>query len=357
MSPRLGGPRGGSGKTGERTENGTLSSGGRGRHSSRALARHRRAVPLLACTCVGVAVIIGVSLAVHGPGPRPPARESATGQTRAPPDGQPKAAAAAATPTGAATPRGAIRSHQDPFGTIAASYLSTRAGTVLAAVYDLGTGRTWHLGQGQPQDEASVVKLDLLETLLAERNSDRAGLSARDRLLTQQMIEDSDNDAATSLWYEVGGAPGIRSFNTAAGLVDTSPSSCLTCPGFPWPGWGLSTTTPVDQLILLRRLVEASSLLTDAERSYALSLMESVTPTQRWGVSGGVPPQVTVALKNGWLPLDRAGTDWQINSVGWISGQGRNYLMAVLTTGNPTEQYGIETINELAAVVWLAMGR
>ena len=40
---------------------------------------------------------------------------------------------------------------------------------MLAAVYDIGTGHTWHLGQGQPQAEASVVKLDVLETLLAEK--------------------------------------------------------------------------------------------------------------------------------------------------------------------------------------------
>ena len=80
--------------------------------------------------------------------------------------------------------------------------------------------------------------------------------------------------------------------------------------------------------------------------------MENVTPDQRWGVSGGVPAQATVALKNGWLPLDGAADDWQINSVGWISGGGRDYLMAVLSTGNPTEQYGIDTIGQLAAMVW-----
>ena len=197
-----------------------------------------------------------------------------------------------------------------------------------------------------------MVKLDVLETLLAERSSDHIGLSASDQLLTQQMIEDSDNDAATSLWYEVGGATRIRSFNTAAGLADTSPSSCVNCPGFPWPGWGLTTTTAADQLVLLRNLIEPSSLLTSADRSYALSLMENVTPSQRWGVSGGVPEQATVALKNGWLPLNGSGTDWQINSVGWISGQGRDYLMAVLTTGNPTEQYGIDTIDQVASIVW-----
>ncbi len=246
--------------------------------------------------------------------------------------------------------------HADPLGTAAASYVSTRSGVVLAAVYDLRTGQTWRLGQGQPQDEASVVKLDVLETLLAERGRSGATLSASDQALAEQMIEDSDNGAATSLWDEVGGASSIRSFNTQAGLADTAPSTCVECPGFPWPGWGLTTTVPSDQLTLLRQLVEPNSLLSAAERSYALSLMENVTPDQRWGVSGGVPAQVTVALKNGWLPLTSADNDWQINSVGWISGGGRDYLMAVLSTGNPTEQYGIDTIDQLASMVWNVMG-
>ena len=30
--------------------------------------------------------------------------------------------------------------------------------------------------------------------------------------------------------------------------------------------------------------------------------------------------------------------------------------MAVLSTGNPGEQYGIDTIDELAATVWQRMG-
>jgi len=200
-----------------------------------------------------------------------------------------------------------------------------------------------------------VVKLNILEALLAERHDDRTGLSKGDRSLARQMIEDSDNAAATSLWTDVGGADGIRSFNTAAGLADTSPSPCLDCPGFPWPGWGLTTTTATDQIALLRALVEPGAPLTSADRSYALRLMESVTPAQRWGVSGGVPPQVTVALKTGWLPLDSSGRDWQVNSVGWVSGRGRDYLMAVLITGNPTEQYGVDTISRLAALVWKNM--
>ena len=296
-------------------------------------------------TCLVVAAVILTALAVRGPGGRPPAPAAALKTGRASPAKQLKTT----------SPAPARRRHRDPLAGEAASYVSTRSGSIVAAVYDIATGRTWRLGQGQPQAEASVVKLDVLETLLAERDDSLAGLPATDQSLAQQMIEDSDNAAATSLWYAVGGAAGIRSFNAAVGLTHTSPSPCVDCAGFPWPGWGLTTTTPSDQISLLRALVEPNALLTSGERSYALSLMENVTPSQRWGITGGVPLQATVALKNGWLPLDSTGTDWQINSVGWISGGRADYLMAVLTTGNPTEQYGIDTIDGLAAIVWKDM--
>jgi beta-lactamase class A len=232
----------------------------------------------------------------------------------------------------------AAAGRRDPFGTAAASYLSGRDGTVLAAVYDLGTGRTWRIGRGVPQAEASVVKLDVLETLLAERDHG-SGLSPADRALAARMIEESDNDAATSLWYEVGGAARIRSFNARAGLTQTAPSSCVVCPGFAWPGWGLTTTTPDDQIALLRQLVTPGSLLAPAARGYALSLLENVIPAQRWG-----------------MPLRGPDGDWQVNSVGWVSGGGRDYLMAVLSTGNPSTQYGIDTISGLAAMMWQQMG-
>ncbi len=321
---------------------------------------------MLAAVGAGLLIAAGIIAFVKLSGSgTPPAAQGTAGQTGAGSSDGPLTASSLAAPAASASPRPAIpkptRStgtgpHGDPLGTAATSYVATRSGVVLAAVYDLHTGQTWRLGQGQPQDEASVVKLDVLETLLAERGRTGTALSAGDQSLAQQMIEDSDNNAATSLWQEVGGASGLRSFNSTAGLADTTPSTCLQCTGFPWPGWGLTKTVPGDQLTLLRELVEPNSLLTSSARSYALSLMENVTPDQRWGVSGGVPAQATVALKNGWLPLTTADNDWQINSVGWISGSGRDYLMAVLTTGNPTEQYGIDTIDQLAATVWNAMG-
>jgi hypothetical protein len=355
----------------------TSFSGKRGRHSApggtrgRLRRQHARIILALLGAC---SVIVGgtlAGLAATGTDGDTAAHGTVTaagGGTAA--AGQLNATSPARVPPSSASPRGtpgggktrspsaspSAAGHLDPFGTAAASYLSGRAGTVLAAVYDIGTGRTWNLGHGSPQAEASVVKLDILETLLAERGQGSGtGLSASDQSLAEQMIEDSDNTAATSLWYAAGGPAKIGAFNARAGLTRTVPSSCVVCPGFAWPGWGLTTTTPDDQISLLKQLVTPSSLLSGADRDYALSLMEDVTPSQRWGVSGGVPANVTVALKNGWLPLRGSDSDWQVNSVGWIHGGGRDYLMAVLSAGNPSEQYGIDTIGQLAAMAWQGM--
>lgn len=251
----------------------------------------------------------------------------------------------APSPARSTTP---IEKLADPFGGVAAQ------GTVLAAVYDVASGREWNLGTGRPQDEASIVKLDILQTLLARTHA--TTLPSADLPVARLMMEDSDNDAATSLWYASGGQQGIGSYNQASGLRATTLSTCVECTGFPWPGWGLTTTTPDDQITLLRQLISPASRLSASQRAYVLGLMENVTPQQRWGVTGGVPSGVTVALKNGWLPLDEADHDWQINSIGWIDGDGRDYLIAVLTTGNSTEQAGINLIDGLSSVVWRNMG-
>ena len=82
--------------------------------------------------------------------------------------------------------------------------------------------------------------------------------------------------------------------------------------------------------------------------------MKNVVSGQNWGVSGGIPAGVSVALKNGWLPLS-SDTDWEINSIGRIKGEGRWYLIAVLTAHDPSEEYGIDTIEGISSLVWRAL--
>jgi len=156
------------------------------------------------------------------------------------------------------------------------------------------------------------------------------------------MIEESDNDDATDLWDEVGGSQAVARFDAFAGLTDTTPNAA----GY----WGETTTRALDQVRLLEHLVLPNSLLDDAARGYELGLMENVVPYERWGVSAGVPAGVTVALKNGWVPI--VDGNWQINSIGYVDGQGRAHIIAVLTNENLTEGYGIATIEGISRIVW-----
>lgn len=255
-------------------------------------------------------------------------------------------------PGGSGASRPARGSTDDPFG-MAKGFLRTRRGSVTAFAEDLRTGRTWTLGDARPQAEASMVKINVLEDLLARHPG---GLPAAQKALARKMITRSDNAAATALWNDAGGADGIGRYNSAAGLTGTRLSSCVRCSGFSWPGWGLSTTTPADEAVLLRQLVAPGTALRAAGRSYALSLMEDVTPDQRWGVSSGVPSGTTVALKNGWLPMSGKGGDWQVNTAGWVSGGGRDYLLVVMSAHNPTMAYGAATVSKIGSLTWSALG-
>ena len=112
--------------------------------------------------------------------------------------------------------------------------------------------------------------------------------------------------------------------------------------------WGLTQVTTHDEMLLLELIAKPNSVLTTASRSYELGLMAKVIPGQRWGTPAGAPADVTVHVKNGWLPDD---TGWHVNSTGAFIGKGKNYLIAVLTDDNPSEQYGIDTIERVARLV------
>jgi hypothetical protein len=59
---------------------------------------------------------------------------------------------------------------------------------------------------------------------------------------------------------------------------------------------------------------------------------------------------VTIALKNGWAPLNAGG--WEINSIGYVDGGGRRYLIAVLTHEDPSESYGSDTVEGISEIIW-----
>ena len=189
----------------------------------------------------------------------------------------------------------------DPLATRALRrFVASRGGDITAAVENLDTGRTYLYNPGAREQTASIMKVDILETLLREAIVSDTPLDQHEAELVQGMIENSNNDDAQDLWDEEGSAPAVAAYDARAGMTQTVPNAA----GY----WGLSTTSARDQIALLRQLVVKHGLLNGASRRYELGLMESVEPDQAWGVSGGIPTGVGVALKNGWLPTQPAGT-------------------------------------------------
>ncbi len=227
-----------------------------------------------------------------------------------------------------------------PFTPAVTRFLASRSGVVAACVFDVRTGQTWSILPASSQHTASIVKVDILAALLYQHQRDREPLSAADAQLATAMIEDSDNTAAQALYVEIGQAPGLAAFNSVVGLTGTVANYA----------WGYTDTVAPDQVRLIGLFALPNPVLTTASRRYGLGLLTHVTPAQAWGVSAGPPRGVAIAIKNGWYPTAPAA--WQVNSIGWIDGHGRNYLIAVLTRGDATMGYGVETIEGLSTLVW-----
>jgi beta-lactamase class A len=221
-------------------------------------------------------------------------------------------------------------------------YLGHRRGNVTAAVDDLTTGQMFVYRPGVREDTASIIKVSILATLLHQKQIAGRSLTTTERHIAAGMIEASDNNDATALWNEDGGSHGVNRFLRRVGLTQTTFD--------PRGAWGYTRTTPLDQIKLLRNLALQSHLLNRSAQAFELRLMAHVIPFDYWGVPAGVPRRVPTAIKNGWLPIRRVG--WQINSIGDITGYGEHYLIAVMTDDNPSEEYGIATIDHIARILW-----
>ncbi len=217
--------------------------------------------------------------------------------------------------------------------------LRGRAGHHGVSVYDTVTKVSCNTSSERHFDSASIVKAIILAALLRWHQEAGQPLAAGEKATATLMITQSDNDAATDLWDEVG-MTRLRHFLSVARMRQTE----LGQGGY----WGLTQVTAHDELLLLGLLTQPNAVLSGASRSYELGLMARVIPSQRWGTPAGTPAGVTVHVKNGWLP---DGTGWHINSIGAFTAEHKDYMMAVLTDDNPSEPYGIDTVEAVARLV------
>jgi beta-lactamase class A len=246
----------------------------------------------------------------------------------------------------AATGAQASTAANSPFaGTALRNWLAGRQGEITAAVYDIDTGQEYLLNPQDTEKTASTIKVDILATALHLAQRKHQPLPANEAAAAVPMITRSDNDAAGALYDDIGGWNAIGPFDKSIGMTHTTPNA----QGY----FGETYTTAADQITLLKQVMLPGGELSPASRRYEYELMRHVIASQRWGITGGVPPDATVAIKNGWLPET---TGWHVNSIGCVDGDGRDYLIAVYTSYDSSWAYGIDTIERIAAAAWQAMG-
>ena len=226
-------------------------------------------------------------------------------------------------------------------------YLAKRVSGASLVMVDRTTGATYRYRPTSVYVTASVVKVDILATLLLQSQRAHRKLTAAQRADAEVMIRRSDNQAADRLYTRVGAAAGVDAANRRLKLRHTHAVNgrCidLLC-------WSLTRTTADDQVRLLQDLVRGGGPLNAKNRAYVLGLMSRVSKEQSWGVRAAARKGDEVANKNGWMTHQADGDRWAINSIGRVRGHGHDFLVAVLTAHNPSEGYGISTAEHMVAL-------
>jgi hypothetical protein len=149
------------------------------------------------------------------------------------------------------------------------------------------------------------------------------------------MIHISDNDAATKTESYVGDT-GLNGVARAAGMTDFQV----------FGNWGTALLTPADQA---RFFFAVDSLVPPQFIGYARFLLSTIVGYESWGIPAIARPLgYRVFFKGGWRPTPRGQL---VNQMARLEGHGRKFSLAVMTDGDPSMTYGIQTLQGLTAAL------
>jgi beta-lactamase class A len=178
-----------------------------------------------------------------------------------------------------------------------------------------------------PEWSASVLKAMLLVAYLDQRSVAGRSLSAADKDLLSPMITWSDNDAADAV-DEIVGASGLQNLARRVGMTHFVAAE---------PIWGESEITARDQT---RFFLNIDRYIVARHRAYALHLLASIVPSERWGIGQVAPRGWQLYFKGGW----GSGTGLIDNQVALLTRGCSRISIAVLTMHDGSHAYGKQTL-------------
>jgi hypothetical protein len=185
-------------------------------------------------------------------------------------------------------------------------------------------------GLDRTYPSASVIKAMLMVTYLRQRSVRDRPLRAADRALLAPMIRWSDNGTATRVRDLVGNDAVTRLARTV-GMTRFSMA----------PVWGSARISPRDQT---RFFLHVDAFVPRRHRAYAMRLLGTIVPAQRWGIARALPAPWTLAFKGGW----GSGTGAVGHQVGLLRLDGDRVAIAVMTLGSPSHAYAKATEEGIA---------
>jgi hypothetical protein len=208
-------------------------------------------------------------------------------------------------------------------------FAEARAGTIsFAVVAENGRLRGDHIDR--VHSSASVVKAMFLVAYLRLPGVRDDELTASEQDLLGPMVKRSDNQRADTVYQRVG-EPALYALARDAGLDHFSTQ----------PTWGLSTITAGSQARFFNRI---ERYVPRRHRDYALRLLASIVPSQRWGIPPAAPAGWRLHFKGGWSGRPH----WRVNQVMLLTNGERRFSVAVLTRDQPSKEYGEASIEGVA---------
>src|SRR5829696_1272102 len=218
----------------------------------------------------------------------------------------------------------------------ARKYAAARSGSVSFGVRTRNGLRG--IGVERTVPSASVVKAMLLVAYLRQPDVRQRRLGGTERALLGPMIRRSDNAAASQVCNIVG----------TSGLARLAQRVHMRRFRATRP-WGLSTIDVADQT---RFFLHIDRQLPRRHRRYAMRLLGSIVPSQRWGIARARPPGWALYFKGGW----GSGSGWVDHQVALLRRGRRRVAAAILITSSPSHEYGNETLRGVAVRLLRGLG-
>ncbi len=207
----------------------------------------------------------------------------------------------------------------------ARAYAHARNGDIAFAVRtDYGF---WAYRRNHQEWSASVLKAMLLVAYLNRPSVANRALNSYDKSLLYPMITHSNNDAADTVDGIVGNS-GLDALARRVGMNRFVPVA------FPW---GASLITASDQT---KFFLHIDRFTARRHRGYAMRLLASITPSQRWGIGEVAPRGWKLYFKGGW----GYGTGLMDHQVVLLTRGCARLSVAVLTMYDGSHAYGKATL-------------